>query len=362
MADDASSPSSGDAAEAPEDMLGDVWNALDVLPAARSTPNLASSTIEMAAVSIKRALPPGGRSERLSMADRTRWMVAGVIVAACLAAGFVTGSAGSGGRRSPRGQELMVVVKHLEVLEEAGSVSFLEAFAKGDYTPPMFGGRESSRRGRPEGDPGRDEPAGRGEPLERPSVPTPELDAAIADFRLAFLEGGTPTPPSLPSEQAVSPGTVGGEGEPMDGTTDAAFEFELNRLAFGELAPSQRDAFVALAEAFADPQRSDLVEAARLWHAWVAFADPVERAGLIELPTNERLEWLERRMRQWRRFMPGRPGEGERPDGPPGSPGGRGGGGRGPGGPPRRSPDSTVRFGDESARAFGVSREPGDEG
>lgn len=362
MTDDASSPGSGESGQAPEDMLGDVWNALDVLPAARSTPNLASSTIEMAAVSVARNGPSTVQLDRTSVADRTRWMAAGVIVAACLAAGFVTGSAGSSGRRSPRGHELMVVVKHLEVLEEAGSLSFLEAFAKGDYTPPMFVGRESPRRGRPDAGPGdapRGGPPGRDESSGRPQVPTPDLDAAIADFRLAFLEGGEPTPPSLPSELAVSQETVGGEGEPMDGTTDAAFAFELNRLAFGELAPSQRDALIALAEAFADPQRSDLIDAARLWHAWVTFADPVERAGLIELPTNERLEWLERRMRQWRRFMPGRPGEGDRPDGPPG---GRSGGGRGPGGPPRRGPDQPPRFGGDSVRHFGTSRDTGDEG
>lgn len=362
MTDDASSSSSGESGEAPEDMLGDVWSALDVLPAARSTPNLASSTIEMAAVSVARSEPTAVRLDAMSVADRTRWMVAGVIVAACLAAGFVTGSAGSGGQRSPRGYELMVVVKHLEVLEEAGSVSFLEAFAKGDYTPPMFVGRESPRRDRPDDGP-RDSPRGelpsRDEPQGRPPVPTPELDAAIADFRLAFLEGREPTPPSVPSELTVSQETVGAEGEPMDGTTEAAFAFELNRLAFGELAPSQRDALTALAEAFADPQRSDLVDAARLWHAWVTFADPVERAGLIELPTNERLEWLERRVRQWRRFMQGRPGEGERPDG---SPAGRSGGGRGPGGSPRRGPDQPPRLGGNPVREFGSGRDTGGEG
>ena len=331
MTDESRSPANAPHDETPADVLGDLWNALDVLPAARSTPNLASSTIEMAAVSVARATAPPPPSGPPPAADRWRWMVAGVIVAACLTAGFVTGSAGSS-RRSLRGPELMVVIKHLKVLQEAGSVAFLEAFAKGDYLPPMLGGRDGQWRGRSDdgsaksGDAGQE--SGRQEPLPRPLVPTPELDAALADFRRALLEDQLLPPPSdEPAGEAVSDG----DGESANAANDAAAEFEVNRIAFGELAPSQREAYVALAEALVDPQRSDLGDAARLWHAWVAFADPVERAGLVELPTSERLEWLERRMRQWRRFLPGRSGDGERSGDAPG----RGGSGRGPGGPPR---------------------------
>ena len=330
MTDESRSPANAPHDETPADVLGDLWNALDVLPAARSTPNLASSTIEMAAVSVARAAAPSSPA-RPPAADRWRWMAAGVIVAACLTAGFVTGSAGS--RRSPRGPDLMVVIKHLKVLQEAGSVAFLEAFAKGDYLPPMFGSRDSQRRGRSEdgsdeGDEAADQPS-RQEPFARSMVPTPELDAALADFRRALLDDQPPPP--RPSGEPAGEAGDDADGEPADAATDAAVEFEVNRIAFGELAPSQREAYVALAAALANPQRSDLVNAARLWHAWVAFADPVERAGLVELPTSERLEWLERRMRQWRRFLPGRSGDGDRSEGPPG----RGGNGRGPGGPPR---------------------------
>lgn len=317
--------------ESPEDLLGDLWGALDVLPAARSTPNLASSTMEMAAVSVARAVPAATRAGAPPTVAPWRWMVAGVIVSASLAAGFVTGSAGSGSnnasRRVLRAPELAVVIKHLETLEEAGSVGFLEAFSQGDYTVPTFSGRDGLWRGRP-GGPARPENAGdtadtAGEADEPPDVPTPELDAAIIDFRRAFIAG----------EQVLPPPMV--EEEPRDGSAvdsiaavEAAQQFEFNRLAYGELPPSQRDAYLALAEGLADPERRDLVEAARLWHAWVDFADPVERAGLIELPGTERLEWLDRRMRQWRRFMPGRAGDDERSEGAPGS---RGGGGRGPG-------------------------------
>ncbi len=323
----------------PEDVLGDVWEALDVLPAARSTPNLASSTMEMAAVSVARAVPPATRAGSLPAGATWRWMVAGVLVSASLAAGFVTGSAGSGSnntnRRSLRAPELAAVIKHLETLEEAGSVAFLEAFSQGDYTVPTFSGRDGLWRGRSGGQPrpenAGDEADAAREANEPPDVPTPEMDAAIVDFRRAFLAG----------EQVLPPPMV--EEEPRDGSAvdsiaavEAAQQFEFNRLAYGELPPSQRDTYLALAEGLADPERRDLVEAARLWHAWVDFADPVERAGLIELPGTERLEWLDRRMRQWRRFMPGRPGEEERSEGAPGS---RAGGGRGPGEAPRRPAD-----------------------
>lgn len=362
MADDFHVPNGSDREENPEDLLGDVWTALDVLPTARSTPSLASSTIEMAAVSIARDAPLPARSGNKSAADRSRWTVAGVIVAACLAAGFVAGSAGPGVLRSPRGPELMAVVKHLGVLEEAGSVGFLEAFAEGDYTPPVFLSRESLRRGRPESGADNGDRAtltDQGETSGRPAVATPELDDALADFQLVFLEGQSVLPFSPPSDLPGSEGESGSKAERVEEAHQAAVDFEVNRLAFYELPPSQREAFVSLAESLADPQRSDLVEAARLWHAWVTFADPVERAGLVELPTSERLEWLDRRMRQWRRFMPGRPGDGERSDETPGI---RSGGSRGPGGPPRRGPDTPSRFGGDLFRRPGGSRDTGDEG
>lgn len=307
--------------ESPEDVLGDVWDALDVLPAARSTPSLASSTIEMAAVSVAGRGQASRSSTDAAVDGRVRWIVASLIVAASLAAGLLTGGAGSG-RRLPRPPELAVVIKHLETLQEAGSVAFLEAFSKGDYTLPTLG--RDGRRGRPDGpENGLDSDATSVEPAEPRVVPARELDAALSDFRLAFLDGEPVGPP--PSEL---------DGDLFDEPQDAVQQFEVNRLTFNDMPPSQRDAYVLLAEELVNPQRSDLVDAARLWHGWVTFADPVERAGLVELPMNERLEWLDRRMWQLRRFMLGRPGDGDRSDGRPGPPG-RGGSGRGPGGPPR---------------------------
>lgn len=320
MTDDAPQSEGSQHDDSPEDMLGDVWDALDVLPAARSTPSLASSTIEMAAVSVAGRGQSSRSSTDAAVDGRRRWIVASLIVAASLTAGLLTGSSGSA-RRLPRPPELAVVIKHLETLQEAGSVAFLEAFSKGDYTLPF--GRDG-RRGRSDGpENGSDSDANRSEPAEPRVVPARELDAALSDFRLAFVDG-EPVPPP-PSEM---------DGDLLDEPEEAVQQFELNRLIFNELPPSQRDAYVSLAEELVNPQRSDLVDAARLWHGWVTFADPVERAGLVELPMNERLEWLDRRMWQLRRFMPGRTGDGDRSDGRPGSPG-RGGSGRGPGGPPR---------------------------
>lgn len=323
MTDDAPQSEGSPHDDSPEDVLGEVWDALDVLPAARSTPSLASSTIEMAAVSVAGREQPSRASADIAVDGRFRWIVASLIVAASLTAGLLTGSSGSA-RRLPRPPEVAVVIKHLEALQEAGSVAFLEAFAKGDY--PLLFGRDG-RRARPDGaEDGSDGNADGSEPAEPRFVPAPELDAALSDFRLAFVHGEfvVPSPPDQPEA----------DGNPSDALREDVLQFEVNRLTFNDMPPSQRDAYVALAEELAKPQRSDLVDAARRWHGWVAFVDPVERAGLVELPMSERLEWLDRRVRQWRRFAPGRGGDGDRPEGQFGPPG-RGGSGRGPGGPPR---------------------------
>lgn len=321
--------------DSPAEVLGDLWAALDVLPEATSSPRLAATTVEMATVSVSRGRPPL-RSDRAGGSSATRrWAVAGVIVAASLAAGFVTGTAGRGGRL-PTPAETVVVIRHLDVLREAGSVAFLEAFAAGDFTPPPAAvrGWDGTRREPSEAAgaaPG--EPGGMREPPESELV-FPQLEAALADFRYALRRAGE-----------TSPQPAGADLEPPSDAEDSEEsrrKFEANRISFRELPPSQRDDYKLLAEALVDPRRPELVEAAKRWHVWVAFADPVERAGLVDLPTSERLEWLARRQRQWRRFyQPGRPGlEGERvPFDRPGRPTGpRPSGGRFGDGPPRRGP------------------------
>jgi hypothetical protein len=297
--------------EAPADLLGNVWDALDVLQPSN-------------------AARAGGRGP-----GARQWALAGVIVAACLAAGFVTGTAGRGsGLYSPA--ETEAVIRHLDILREAGSVAFLEAFASGGFvTPPAaLRGWDSPRRPLP------DDAASQPDGLrEQPGTELafPQLDAALVDFGRVFRP-----------EEATSSGLTGVEAAAASDVNDIDTEeqrrtFEAHRMSLREMPPSQREDYKLLAEALVDPRRRELVEAAKRWHLWVAFADPVERAGLVDLPTNERLEWLARRQRQWRRFsQPPRGGpEGDRGPGEwsPGRPQGpRPAGGRAGEEPPRRGP------------------------
>lgn len=233
------------------------WDMLDLLPKGAPHPSLTSTTIEMAAVTTAEA---GGRMGKTSFrADGQRWAIAGVIVAASLAAGFVAGST----QRPPVGGSpavLAAVDRHLPVLREAGTLDFLEAIAR--RGPPL-----PRRFSRPP----------RGGPADEPPEiePYPQLDAAVDDFRAAFFVAGEP-PPRRPWPPDRIPA--------------------VERLSANELR-----SLMATARALGDPSRPELVEAAKAWHQWVIASDPVERRILPTLGTKERLEWIERRSRPWRR-------------------------------------------------------------
>ena len=95
-----------------------------------------------------------------------------------------------------------------------------------------------------------------------------------------------------------------------------------------------------MARQLADPQREDLRNAARLWHQWIASRDPADRRDIIELNTQQRLEWLDRYAQRDSRPINRPPREFDRDPrrGPPGQrpPGPRP---RGPGAPPFPPPD-----------------------
>lgn len=70
--------------DTPQGVLGDVWAALDVLPAAAMPASMTATTIEMAAVTSR------GRS---AAAERSFgvWLLAAVVVVGCFAIGLVLG-------------------------------------------------------------------------------------------------------------------------------------------------------------------------------------------------------------------------------------------------------------------------------
>jgi hypothetical protein len=72
-------------AECPADVLGDVWDALDLLPTSTMPASMTATTIEMAAVSARARI---ATSARRSLAS---WLLAAVAVAGCFAIGLVVG-------------------------------------------------------------------------------------------------------------------------------------------------------------------------------------------------------------------------------------------------------------------------------
>jgi hypothetical protein len=147
------------AATDPSLALGEVWELLDVLPAAAASPDMMATTIEMAAVPAGEMMSRtgsgattarGGRpAEAAAWPPVRQWLPGAAIVLASLLAGIAVGRATV---PNPEWTILasLPVVQHLDLLREAGSVGFLEAVAKGGYPPPRRPPpAHSMRRSRP---------------------------------------------------------------------------------------------------------------------------------------------------------------------------------------------------------------------
>ena len=316
-------PASEEISRVPSDALGGVWDLLDALPRSVAPPSLTSTTLEMAAVAAGgRPLARISHSRKRAPVAPWKWGVA----AACVVGAFVGGVVASRSTALDPDQRILEnlpLVRHFEVLREAGSIGFLKGVARGNYPPP--------RRfpfGRP-GEPGRPGPEGRGENRpgeragERPAPgerrPPPEevvryreLDDCGAELRSAPF------------------GDVGGEilaARRLEvGALNATVRRSLadSAQAFRDLSPSQRHDIEELARLFAggqaaDLRRQELLDAARLWHQWVESRDPADRQAVIQLNAADRLEWLDR----YARINARPPRDWPRgPNGPPGRPGG----------------------------------------
>ena len=283
-AEDATSPRealptsvSDAAATDPSLALADVWDLLDVLPAAVASPDMMASTIEMAAVPASAAISrTGSRIGTDSRATSGRvgrpapaaawpsvrqWLPGAALVLASLLAGIAVGRATAPVPESALLASLPVV-QHLDLLREAGSVAFLEAVAKGGYPPPR----------RP--------------PLAQSKADVRE-DAEEFDAAIAALRAGGPVTAdretlSLRREQVLRMPEA--QRRQLDRSAET-FQ-RLNRADCSEL--------IAVGRALADPGREQLLKAARLWHAWVQLRDPADRRDIIDLSGEDRLEWLDR--------------------------------------------------------------------
>ena len=277
------SPPSGNDADAtdPSLALADVWDLLDVLPAAEASPDMMATTIEMAAVPAGEMMSRtgsgattarGGRpAEAAAWPPVRQWLPGAAIVLASLLAGIAVGRA-----TAPYPESAILaslpVVQHLDLLREAGSVGFLEAVAKGGYPPPR----------RP--------PPSQSKADVRADAE--EFDAAIAALRAA-------------GEVTVNRETLVARREEVLQMPDAARrQLERSAERFQRLPGAERSELVVLGRALADPGREQLLKAARVWHLWVQLRDPADRRDVIDLTAEDRLEWLDRYTRMDSRQEP----------------------------------------------------------
>jgi hypothetical protein len=236
--------------------LGPVWDVLDALPRATASATLAATTVELAAVAGERrgrGVTDGGRGF-------VRWLGPAGVVAAALVTGAVAGriTAPDPDRRI---LENLPLVRHFDLLREAGTTKFLEEMQRRRYPlPPRVLARQS--------------PEVRDEARKQF---TAELADLRADFaldpagdRLAARRGFVQ---ALPAEERV--------------------ELERAAESFTRLSQAERRTLDAVARALVDPARQDLRDAAEAWHQWLLAARPEDRAEIVARGTDKRLEWLD---------------------------------------------------------------------
>lgn len=303
------------------DPLDDIRLLLDGLAPSSAPSSLASSTIEMAAVSTGGHGIPRAKPSRRGR-GRSWWGPVGCVVGALvigLAAGRATTS-----DPDERILEYLPVVEHLGVLQEAGSVAFLTSVAERDYPPP------------------RRFPFGRG-PEERAAE-----TGSLPDAAATSPDEDDDWPQLNETLEALQEGPFGPETpwSELDARRERVEELDAEsrrRLAdaaktFQEMPLAKRHDIVELARALgegdSEGELGTLLAAARSWHRWLAWRDPADRHAVVALEEHERLEWLDRYARfnarpRFPQAPSGRGGAGE-PTGR-GWPGGWGFGGDRPG-------------------------------
>lgn len=256
--------------------LGEVWSALDALPAAWAAAPLAATTLEMVAAELKPARRPAAGFAVWSR----QWLGPVAAVFAALFCGLVVGRI-----TAPDGDDFLLrnlpLARHLDLLRELHSVDFLEELGAARPQPPR---------------------------------------------RLLIVSGR----PDLQAEQArlvdeIAALRAAGPWGSVGRNEEAERRHELSRLepaererlrgaaaAIAEMPREERRRIEEIAAALVAPGSGSLLEAARLWRLWVAASDPLDRDEIVALDAAKRLEWM-RRQSRLDGFGPQRP----RPDGPP---------------------------------------------
>jgi len=319
------------AASSPAEALGGVWEALDMLPRSAASPTLTSTTVEMAAVAVR-----GAGETRAQRAGSSRgWWMPGLVILGGLGLGLAAGRS-TAPDPDIRALEYLPVIRHVAPLREAGSVGFLTAVAAKNY-PAV---RRFGPFGRPGEGRGADPPADtapQGEPAPAESPVPPELEAAIAALEGEPLGRGV-SADVLARRRAEVELLSGDERRHL---ADRVSEF----MALSEVA---RYDVLQLARFLADTsddnaaERKHLLAAAAVWHQYMALRDPAERSDVVDLPSEQRLESLDRfyarfQFRGQREWDSRRGFGGPRPAGEAPGPGGGGAGeaGEPPPGAPR---------------------------
>ncbi len=246
----------------PADDLADVWEVLDTLPYAKPATDLTATTVELVAAKVANdAQPEGAPQPRLI--DR---FVPIAIILAGLVVGLVTGQA-TAPDPDARILERLPVIEHLGLLQELGSVGFLESLAEqmkgGPVNPPRWLWFV------------RDPKVLRSE--------AQEFEATLAALRSEMTAKASSRATIDRRRQRVAelPATDLSSLEKSAGTFEA-------------LTPIDRRELERLATVLADPAHAPLHEAAKQWHLIVAASNPAFRRIIIEMPSAERLEWLAR--------------------------------------------------------------------
>ena len=249
----------------PASDLADIWGMLDVLPIASATTNMAATTVDLMAV---RLSPRGSPAGPRGWFPLPGWIVPAAVIVGALVAGIVFG-------RITAADPLVAnlpFIKHLDLLQEAGSLRFLEQLAKlmaseRPVQPRWF------RLAR--------EPAAvRAEAREFDD----EVEALRQDFT---AQSSSTRAAQLPAAKS-----------------DRLERIEKSAETFFSLSPIDRREVEAVARALADPSHDHLRDAARLWHVIVAATPPPLRRSVIEMRLDDRLEWLQRPVGGEGRFNP----------------------------------------------------------